>query len=102
MDASKKQDFDLTTIMEYLERLFPGQFLISAISAGIVLSYAQQTTRNMICAGTFPIPTQKLYGKRLAKKVDLADLLREMGQITKKKRGRPCKSAPRKPVGAEK
>lgn len=80
--------------MLHLEKLFPGKLFIPAISAGIVLCLAPQTSRNKIRLGTFPIPTHKVCGKRLAKKSDLADYIDGMPFVEKKKkRGPPMKKS---------
>ena len=63
----------LTPTMAYLESLFPGLALVPVIKAGSCLSYAQQTTRNKLAAGEFPVKTFLIGGKRVVKKTDLAD-----------------------------
>lgn len=78
--------------LDLLETLFPGRLLIRATEAGECLSLAEQTTRNKLHAGTFPLKTVLLGGKRLVKKTDLARYIDELG-IDKKQRGRPTKAS---------
>lgn len=73
--------------MAYLEALFPGLALVPVIKAGTCLSYAQQTTRNKVAAGSFPVQTVVVGGKRVVKKTDLAAYLD--GLTTKRGPGRP-------------
>ncbi|AOJ14118.1 hypothetical protein DF161_19885 [Burkholderia stagnalis] len=75
-----------------LETLFPGLLLIPVVKAGECLSLAEQTTRNKLHCGTFPVKTVMLGGKRLVKKTDLADYITELG-AEKRPRGRPTKAA---------
>jgi hypothetical protein len=78
-----------TPTWNYLESLFPGQALVPVIKAGCCLSYAQQTTRNKLASGEFPLKTSLLGGKRVVRKSDLAAYIDDLGA---KKRGRPKKS----------
>lgn len=65
----------LSPTLAYLESIFPGQALIPAIKAGETLGYAHSTSRNMLVAGKFPIPTFLIGNKRVCRKTDVSDFI---------------------------
>lgn len=58
-----------------LRKKYPNRMLLPATSAGKEIGLEQQTTRNKINDGTFPISTKKIGGKRVVHILDLADFL---------------------------
>lgn len=88
----------LSPTLAYLESIFPGTAVVPVIKAGACLSFAQQTTRNKLAAGKFPIDTYLIGGKRVVKKTDLADYLD--GLINKRGPGRPKGSTKAKRIAA--
>lgn len=78
----------MTTHLQMLEKMFPGQALIGVVDAGRCLCFAAQTTRNKLAAGQFPVQTFLLGGKRVVKKIDLALFLDSLG-FPSPRRGRP-------------
>jgi len=88
----------LSPTLAYLELIFPGTALVPVIKAGTCLCFAQQTTRNKLAAGEFPIETYLIGGKRVVKKTDLAEYLE--GLTTKRGPGRPRGSTKAKRIAA--
>lgn len=89
----------LSPTLAYLELIFPGQALISAVKAGEALGYAHSTTRNKLVAGQFPIPTILVGNKRLVRKTDVADYIDALAG--KRGRGRPKGSTKASQFAAE-
>jgi hypothetical protein len=85
-----------TTIQILLSR-FNGRILIPFVEAVTAAGFVEQTARNQIHKGIFPIPTVVNGSKRLVHIEDLAnfiDGLRQQNQPKKKTgRGRPTKAS---------
>lgn len=80
---------NISPTLALLEIQFPGLALIPIIDAGRALSYAPQTTRNLVAAGKFPVPTHLVGGKRVVKKTDLAKYIDSLGLSKTSGPGRP-------------
>lgn len=61
--------------LKLLRENFPVLIWLPVIVAGEVIGQAKQTVRNHILAGTFPVPTHKMGGRRFVHIADLAGLL---------------------------
>ena len=85
-------------IVEILLARFDGQLLIPFLESAGTLGYKQQTARNELARGEFPIPTLRRGGRRFVVITDLADYLeqlyasRDLPPPPKKKLGRPTKA----------
>lgn len=78
----------------FLQGLFPGRAAILAIEAGrATFGWADQTTRNRLTAGKFPISTYSLGGHRMVRLDVLARFMDQASGETVKRsqRGRPTK-----------
>lgn len=78
----------------FLQGLFPGRASILAIEAGrATFGWADQTTRNRLTAGKFPIPTYSLGGHRMVRLDVLAAFMDKASGTTasQSRRGRPPK-----------
>ncbi len=78
----------------FLQGLFPGRASILAIEAGrAAFNWADQTSRNRLTAGKFPIPTYSLGGRRMVRLDALARFMDQASGDTAKRptRGRPSK-----------
>lgn len=72
--------------MAYLETIFPQQVALPILKAGQTLGMSQQTVRNLVCMGKFPLPTFKIGGRRMCHKSDVAAYLDALSEITPKHR----------------
>lgn len=76
----------------YLNTLF-----ITPVRAGELLGYKPQTTRNMICLGTFPLPIVIIGKRKMVRISDLEKYVEELpvvpSSFKKRKRGAPTKAA---------
>lgn len=71
--------------------IFVGKLLVTPAQAGGAIGFATQTTRNKICAGTFPLPLVLTEGGRKMVRVQsIFDYVNGLGG--KKKRGAPTKA----------
>jgi len=82
------------TIQLLLER-FKGQILIPFIDAIAVAGIVEQTARNQIHRGEFPIPTVLNGSRRLIHIEDLANFIEGLRNqnLKKTRRGRPTKAS---------
>lgn len=82
------------TIQILLER-FKGQILIPFIDAIAVAGFVEQTARNQIHRGEFPIPTVLNGSRRLIHVEDLANFIDGLRSqnLKKTRRGRPTKAS---------
>lgn len=90
---------NLNTTIEILLARFNGQVLIPFASASKSVGIPEQTARNRLVSGNFPIPTVLNGSRRFIHISDLANYvesLRDKSQKTKK--GRPTKAS--KSVGS--
>jgi Pyocin activator protein PrtN len=89
------QTATLSATLQILLARFNGQVLIPFILAAESVGIAQQTARNQLVSGKFPIKTILVGSRRFIHILDLAeyvDSLREQ-PIGKSKRGRPTKAS---------
>lgn len=87
---------DISTNIELLQSLFPGQVLIAFDDAALTCDIAKQTARNLLSNGTLPFPTVKMKGRRLVSIVTLAAYLDSLpattvDELNPQKLGRPRK-----------
>lgn len=86
----------MSSSLAILQAQFPGQIRIQLTSSAKVLDLAEQSIRNQISKGTFPIPTVLDGGRRFVFIQDLAEFL-ETQRLTasagKKKRRGPRTNA---------
>lgn len=74
--------------LAYLETIFPQQVSLPVLKAGHVMGMAQQTVKNKVHKGKFPVPTFKVGGRRMCLKSDVAAYLDALSETTPKpKRG---------------
>jgi hypothetical protein len=84
-------------IVDVLLSKHGGQLIIPFLEAAESLGYKQQTARNELVRGSFPIPTLRRGGRRFVAITDLADYLeqlyatRDLPPPPIKKIGRPSK-----------
>ena len=83
--------------LEVLQDIFPDRAVISATDAGKAISLAPQTVKNQVSAGSFPIPTFLIGGKRICRLTDVADYIENIG----KRPGRPRGSTKAAKMAAE-
>ena len=87
-----------SVVLDVLRSTYKTVF-IPAIDAGREIGLAEQTTRNLLSKGQFPILTLKIRGKRVVSIFVLADFVMQQSDIPqaaiqppKVKRGAPTKS----------
>ncbi len=91
-------DSDRPPIVSVLLSRYGGQLIIPFLEAAETLGYRQQTARNEMAKGTFPLPTLRRGGRRFVAVTDLADYLeqlyaaRDLPPPAKKRLGRPTKA----------
>lgn len=80
--------------LDVLLRLFPGQMKLPLLAVGKLIGLAEQTTKNQVSSGLFPIHVGYEGRKRVCHILDVAEFLEKdrAGGTQKKKRGRPSKA----------
>lgn len=72
-----------------LQSQFPGMFRIPILDAGRALGLANQTVRNQVHCGTFPVASQRVGGRRFVRIDDLARALDAGARALAVQKGRP-------------
>jgi hypothetical protein len=81
-----------SSTLQILLAKFDGQVLIPFLPAAGAIGLAEQTARNRLSAGTFPVQTVLNGSRRFVHIEDLANFIDSLrGLQTKKKRGAPLK-----------
>ena len=79
--------------LDYLQSLFPGQMGIPILSAGKIIGFAEQTTKNKVSQGKFPVQVGRIGKKRIVHILDLAEFMElQRAKENKIRRGRPTKT----------
>lgn len=84
---------NLNTTIEILLARFDGQVLIPLALAAKSVGIPEQTARNRLVSGNFPIPTVLNGSRRFIHVADLAAYVDSLRGIQKSKRGRPTKAS---------
>lgn len=79
----------MSQTLAILQSQFPGMFRIPILAAGRALGLADQTVRNQVHRGTFPIASQRVGGRRFVRIDDLARALDAGAQAAAVQKGRP-------------
>lgn len=90
--------FSSNAVLDVLRATYKAVF-IPAIDAGREIGLAEQTTRNLLSKGIFPIPTEKIGAKRVVSIFVLADFVTQRSHIApsaiptpRVRRGAPTKA----------
>lgn len=82
----------ISSTLQILLARFGGQILIPFAQAAESVGIAQQTARNQLVAGKFPVPTLEIGSRRFVHVEDLANFVESLRQ-PKPKRGAGTKKA---------
>lgn len=69
----------ITTALTILTSVFPGRALVRMTDAARAIGMAEQTARNKLLSGTFPVPTVTQGRQRLVKLTELAAYIDSLG-----------------------
>ena len=89
-----------TSTLDLLLAKFGGQLLISFAAAAKIIGMPEQTARNKLSRGQFPIPTILVGARRLVDIRDLADYIDSLAGRQTPKRGRKRKAEKMVQAGA--
>lgn len=85
---------NVSTTLQILLARFNGQVLIPFASASESIGIPEQTARNKLSAGTYPVPTVMNGARRFIHISDLANFVESLRfESAKPKRGRPTKAS---------
>lgn len=85
---------NLSSTLQILLARFDGQVLIPFASASKSVGIPEQTARNRLVSGNFPIPTVLNGSRRFVHVADLADYVESLrSESSKPKRGRKTKAS---------
>jgi hypothetical protein len=92
----KENNPDISSL-QIIQQFYPGQSRLSLLSLAKLLDFANQSVRNSISAGTFPIKSYKDGAHRFFDIRDIAEYLeKKRGEAIQKpakpRRGRPTKA----------
>lgn len=84
----------ISSTLQILLARFDGQVLIPFASASKSVGISEQTARNRLVSGNFPIPTVLNGSRRFVHVADLADYVESLrSESSKPKRGRKTKAS---------
>lgn len=83
----------ISSTLQILLARFGGQVLIPFTQAAESVGIAQQTARNQLVSGKFPVPTLEIGTRRFIHIQDLANFVESLRSPPPKKPGRPTKAS---------